>query len=399
MVFLLVMMSFTSISGIQINENIIKSSDRGDILYVGGSGEGNYTTIQSAINDAVDGDTVFVFDDSSPYYENITIDKSINLIGEDKNTTVLDGSKDNYTIYVFYVLDDANEVTITGFTIIETVVAIYIYSNYNTIINNNIFGHQGIRVYNSIGNNISNNKFVVNYGIIISDSNENTINNNYIINGRDGGISLGNSSNNIVSKNTIVDMGRGISISGKCENNHINNNILNNITYRCVTIGGKNNSVYNNIISNSEKGIVLRSGSKNNDIYENEIKSCDVGIELWGAISNNIHRNNIINCYRGVYCYFFSYYNKIYENNFIKNIVHGEWTIYFREIPLIYSRNIWDKNYWGRPLLLPKFVKGYIRGYGLYNPFYYYAIPSYRIDWHPAKEPYDITTAQGCDII
>ena len=41
----------------------------GKTLYVGGSGEGNYTKIQDAIDDASDGDTVFVFNDSSPYIE------------------------------------------------------------------------------------------------------------------------------------------------------------------------------------------------------------------------------------------------------------------------------------------------------------------------------------------
>jgi hypothetical protein len=51
-------------------------------LYVGGTGPGNYTSIQSAINDATSGDTVFVY--SGTYYENIVIDVSINLIGENK---------------------------------------------------------------------------------------------------------------------------------------------------------------------------------------------------------------------------------------------------------------------------------------------------------------------------
>jgi hypothetical protein len=45
-VFLFVFMSFASISGNQINNyQIIQSSDRGDILYVGGSGPGNYSRI------------------------------------------------------------------------------------------------------------------------------------------------------------------------------------------------------------------------------------------------------------------------------------------------------------------------------------------------------------------
>ena len=51
----------------------------GDILYVGGSGPNNYTRIQGAINDANNGDTVFVYDDSSPYIEGIVIDKRMCL--------------------------------------------------------------------------------------------------------------------------------------------------------------------------------------------------------------------------------------------------------------------------------------------------------------------------------
>jgi len=65
----------------------------GNTLYVGGSGQNNYTTIQSAINNASDGDTVLVFDESSPYYEHVIVDKSIELIGENKETTTIDGNQ------------------------------------------------------------------------------------------------------------------------------------------------------------------------------------------------------------------------------------------------------------------------------------------------------------------
>ena len=43
----------------------------GNTLYVGGDGPGNYISIQAAIDDASEGDTVFVYDDSSPYYETV----------------------------------------------------------------------------------------------------------------------------------------------------------------------------------------------------------------------------------------------------------------------------------------------------------------------------------------
>ncbi|MCD6481001.1 MAG: hypothetical protein J7L31_01850, partial [Thermoplasmata archaeon] len=72
-----------------IEKRDILTNDGGNILYVGGSGPENYSKIQNAIDNASDGDTVFVYDDSSPYYENIVINKSINLVGENKDTTVI----------------------------------------------------------------------------------------------------------------------------------------------------------------------------------------------------------------------------------------------------------------------------------------------------------------------
>ena len=72
----------------------------GTTLYVGGSGPNNYTKIQDAVDNASDGDTVFVYDDSSPYYENIEIHKSINLIGENRNNTIIDGGEHGNAVNV-----------------------------------------------------------------------------------------------------------------------------------------------------------------------------------------------------------------------------------------------------------------------------------------------------------
>jgi parallel beta-helix repeat protein len=123
--FLFVLMSFTSISGIQIDKNIILSSARGNILYVGGTGEGNYSTIQGAINDANSGDTVFVFDDSSPYQEGtLKIIESINLIGENRDTTIIDGEISNIdgspNTMLLIDITYTNWVNISGFTFLNS---------------------------------------------------------------------------------------------------------------------------------------------------------------------------------------------------------------------------------------------------------------------------------------
>lgn len=87
----------------------------GKILYVGGSGPGNFTSIQEAINAAGDGDIIFVYDDTSPYHEHIIINKSVNLIGENRKTTIVDG-KCNQTEYTVIKIT-ANHVSISNFTI------------------------------------------------------------------------------------------------------------------------------------------------------------------------------------------------------------------------------------------------------------------------------------------
>jgi len=102
------------VSAFNINSvNKSKPVSNGNWFYVGGSGPGNYSNIQDAIDNATDGDTVFVYDDSSPYFEIITTDKSITMQGENMTTTIIGqdpwGEDDYVTISSDYV-------TIAGFT-------------------------------------------------------------------------------------------------------------------------------------------------------------------------------------------------------------------------------------------------------------------------------------------
>ena len=91
----------------------------GNTLYVGGSGTGNYTTIQSAIDDSVDGDTVFVYNgEYNDYYPDgqfgytVKINKSITLRGENKSHTIINGTGNAIAVRV-----SANDVVIRDFTI------------------------------------------------------------------------------------------------------------------------------------------------------------------------------------------------------------------------------------------------------------------------------------------
>jgi parallel beta-helix repeat protein len=94
------------------NSPIGRITSSGTTLYVGGSGPGNYTSIQEAIYNATGGDTVFVYDDSSPYFEHVTVNKAIKLLGENAETTVIDGNSSGNVVYI-----TSDLVTVSGFTI------------------------------------------------------------------------------------------------------------------------------------------------------------------------------------------------------------------------------------------------------------------------------------------
>ena len=336
----------------------------GTTLYVGGSGPNNYTHIQDAIDNASDGDTVFVYDDSSPYCENIIINKSIDLIGENKDTTIINGSYGGDVIKI-----TVDSVSITRFTIRNSTfggAGIDIHSSYNNISDNNIISnHNGIKLHYS-----SNNIF------------GNTISSNYL-----EGILLDySSSNNSICSNKISDNDKGIWLYYSSNNSICSNKISDNdqsIYFTCSS----NNNVSNNKILNNGGGIWLVSSS-NNSIFSNNISSNKwEGISLWYSSNNNsISSNNILNNHRGVEIIYNSNFNVIKYNNFIKNDIQAIFK-YTPEIPHLRPfSNHWNRNYWDNwPGLIPKPVFGLIEVEAHPRK----AFPWFNFDWHPAEEPYE----------
>ena len=129
---------------------------KGDILYVGGSGSGNYSSIKAAIDNASSGDTVFVFNHSSPYFENIIINESINFEGENKESTVINGGWEGDVVNI-----SADHVKITGFTIRYSGsynAGIKIHTSYNVIEDNILLRNSdGICIKSSHDNIITGN--------------------------------------------------------------------------------------------------------------------------------------------------------------------------------------------------------------------------------------------------
>jgi len=304
----------------------ISKSYNGNILYVGGNGTGNYTKIQDAIDNASDGDTVFVFDDLSPYYCNIEIAfRKINLIGENKNTTVIDSNGKGNTINAF-----TKQVNIRGFSIRNSGgesgdAGFYHEEGYNDIISNNIITSNQVGIF-----------------LYCSDS--------------------CNITKNIITNNKYGIIGGGHERVGECWNNNISINIMSR---------------------NSQFGIYLLLLFHNGITSNNTIINNRVGIGNgynYGSDDDNILVRNNISC-NLIGLLTFNSNAIITQNNFMKNIRHAQCRSPFFEIP---KEPIWNENYWGKARNYPYPIPtktGFIF-------FLWPGFPQF--DMNPAKEPYNI---------
>jgi nitrous oxidase accessory protein len=204
----------------------------------------DYPTIQAAIDDASGGDTIFVR--KGVYVENPVVNKSVSLIGEDRNSTVIDVTAG--------LKVQSNNVTITGFTIYDGYDGISLAANYCNISGNKItntthgivvFGYENSvsgNIFESIGlssaiqlnfanRNLVSGNFIVSCveGIQIwQNSNNNTVTENTIINCQDHAIRFQYSNDNTILQNNITNSGCGTSIYGSNRNIISNNNYVNN---------------------------------------------------------------------------------------------------------------------------------------------------------------------------
>jgi len=204
----------------------------------------DYATIQEAIDNALEGDTIFV--KKGVYVENPVVNKSVSLIGEDRDFTVIDVTAG--------LKVQSNNVTIAGFTIYDGYDGISLATNYCNISGNKItntthgivvFGYENSisgNIFESIGlssaiqlnfanRNLISRNFIVSCveGIQIwQNSNNNTIRENTITNCQDTAINFQYSNDNVIVGNNISLSGLGTSIYGSNRNIMSNNNYVNN---------------------------------------------------------------------------------------------------------------------------------------------------------------------------
>lgn len=240
---LVLLLSITLISVVKIQP--AKSEPRTWI--VDDDGPADFHTIREAINNASEGDTVFVR--NGTYYENIAINKTVALAGENLETTIIDGGGKGITLSI-----SSSNVNVSGFTIQNgRGHGIWIKDSVNSMITgNNVMGNEwGIRLVNCSIANICRNNLTGNwFGITINSSSDNSISDNYIIHNSFDGITLSSSSNITISDNVMKANWYAVYANSSWNTILFENNITDNGVG--ITLAySSNSSLSKNLISNS----------------------------------------------------------------------------------------------------------------------------------------------------
>jgi parallel beta-helix repeat protein len=203
----------------------------------------DYPTIQEAINNAVSGDTILV--KAGTYYEHVVVNRSITLVGEDANTTIIDGNKTGPVVLV-----TANGVNLAGFTIragqnahpvcnvwLENVSQCSIHGNTLT------YGFYGVYLNEANSNNVYENSVTANCSIGVCGFNA--------------------SWNSIVCNEFATNSWASINLHFCCFNVIVGNLISSSSVGMRLLDGTNNNSIYHNSFVNNTSQIYIQSSYNN----------------------------------------------------------------------------------------------------------------------------------------
>ena len=402
---IMLILLLTSMLTLAFNVQPVKAEPKTWI--VDDDGPADFHTIQEAIKAASPGDIIFV--KTGTFYENVIVNKSVSIIGESRETTLIDGNgtaeavivaANNTMLSGFTIqsgssfiaavrLENVSHVTITNNTITNSFSGLAIaFSDFNTIVGNNITRNTFRDTFVNSSNNILRDNIIE--GLYISKSINNTLvgntigsfmlshspnttlrNNNFSVFGVYGE-TLSHFVQDIESSNTIngkpiyywvnyenseVPLDAGYVALIDCMNITVRGLNFENNIQSIIMFSTNNSRILNNNITNINEGLWVFS-SYNNIVYQNNIEHTMYGIWLDDSLNNSIAINNIANNSRGIY-FSHSHGNTVSGNNITANTDAGMWlwqsrknAIYHnnfinntRQVFSDHSRNIWDNGY------------------------------------------------------
>jgi parallel beta-helix repeat protein len=231
-----------------------------------------YSSLQGAVDNASDGSTLYV--SSGVYSENLAINKSINLIGENRETTIIDGMSNGTVVYV-----GSDNVSVSDFKLQYSGCACTGYYGIDigssrrniSVIGNNIFS-DSTGIFVKKGQNIviarNNITFSRDYPILIEDSIgaqilENSVTDNL------NQIDIANSIEMVIANNKIMNNGNGIALTNSTNNTIIGNIITSNSLYGLYVSGSDNNTFFHNSLKSNTRNLSIRNST---DYWDNGLE-------------------------------------------------------------------------------------------------------------------------------
>ena len=248
----------------------------------------NYTTIQEAIddNETLDGHTIFV--EEGIYNEHVIIGKPMFLLGQSRNTTIIDGDGKGMVLQIL-----TDDVKVLNFTIRNA---------------GKIWGpppgtgHPNSCVFGNGANIRIENNTVTDAAVCIwfSPSFNVSVSDNIVLNGVYGGVIGYNLSNSALCRNHVDRCGlMGLHLDGNSAHCKIVNNTVTNCLEGIELESSAGNLVEGNRLVSNNVSVMLNQCGSLNVFRRNNMTSYWYNIIVWGwsleAFMQDIDDSNIVN--------------------------------------------------------------------------------------------------------
>ncbi len=336
-------------------------------IIVSSDGSRDFNTIQEALDNAIDGDTILV--EEGTYTESIVVDKQITIIaGNGNGSTLIDGGGSGAVVSITVpnviisgfeignsgedeagIAIHADDVEVNDNICSDNTIGILVNGSGARVVGNDCSNNSGtgIKVQSSSGavlsrniclmnknfgihveesDNITleeNNCNVSNYGVYVRESDRMIIRNNVCDSNYDHGFFISSSDYSTISGNTGTNNVNGIFLSHS-SNNLLSGNFNSGNQEGILLSNAPDNSLMNNICTDNQDGIHIEISERNFLRGNNCSNNAAAGIHMSDDASSNQLESNMItgNGERGVYIRSSSSHN-ILNNNTISHSKFG----------------------------------------------------------------------------